>query len=155
YPAIASDSVGNFIVAWLSGPLQDSASYGVFGQRFFASGAPCGAEFRINSYTTSSQTLPAVARDSAGAFVVVWGSYGQDGSRSGVFAQRYDSSGGTVGTEWQVNAYTTDEQRNPRVALDGGGNFVVVWNGKVEDGSGYGVFGQRFSSSGSPLGGEF
>ena len=31
--------------------------------------------------------------------------------------------------EFQVNSFTTDSQRNPAVAIDGQGNFVVVWEG--------------------------
>jgi hypothetical protein len=39
--------------------------------------------------------------------------------------------------------------------MDQAGNFVIVWNGEVKDGSYYGVFGQRYSSNGSPSGTEF
>jgi hypothetical protein len=41
------------------------------------------------------------------------------------------------------------------VDADSAGNFVVVWASLAQDGSGYGIFGQRYSSSGTPLGGEF
>jgi hypothetical protein len=44
---------------------------------------------RINTYTTEQQISPAVAVDAAGSFVVVWASYGQDGSARGIFGQRY------------------------------------------------------------------
>ena len=50
---------------------------------------PTGAEFPVNSYTTSDQGIPAVASDASGNFVVAWSSYGQDGSGIGVFGQRY------------------------------------------------------------------
>jgi hypothetical protein len=40
------------------------------------------------------------------------------------------------------------------VDLDSAGNFVVVWISD-QDGSGYGIFGQRFANDGSRLGGEF
>ena len=35
------------------------------------------------------------------------------------------------------------------------GDFMVVWRGNAEDGFSYGVFGQRFGSSGQRIGGEF
>jgi hypothetical protein len=31
--------------------------------------------------------------DAAGNFVVTWSSYGQDGSGSGIYAQRYNAAG--------------------------------------------------------------
>ena len=40
-----------------------------------------------------SSRSPSVASDASGNFVVVWQSYGQDGSGYGIFGQRYDSAG--------------------------------------------------------------
>ena len=153
-PAVASDSSGNFVVVWQSG-FQDGSNYGVFGQRYASSGAPIGPEFPINTYTTSAQFFPAVASDSSGNFVVVWNSYGQDGSSYGVFGQRYTSTGAPLGPEFRVNTYTTNYQLFPAVASDSSGNFVVAWSSHTQDGSNDGVFGQRYASSGAPLGPEF
>jgi hypothetical protein len=153
-PVVASDSSGNFVVVWESDS-QDGSSRGVFGQRYDSSGAPLGPEFRVNTYTTDSQSSPVVASDSSGNFVVVWTSYTQDGWAFGVFGQRYDSSGAPLGPEFRVNTYTTDSQDDPVVASDSSGNFVVVWQSDSPDGSHEGVFGQRYDSSGAPLGPEF
>ena len=35
------------------------------------------------------------------------------------------------------------------------GGFVVVWRSSGQDGSGEGVYGQRFATDGTPAGGEF
>ena len=86
-----------------------------------------------------------MASDSSGNFVVVWESNNQDGSSSGVFGQRYDSTGAALGPEFRVNTYTTDLQRFPAVASDSSGNFVVVWK-SYQDGSNYDVFGQRYGA---------
>src|SRR6185503_20432602 len=98
---------------------------------------------------------PAVAADAAGNFVVVWASYLEDGSLYGVFGQRYAGAGTALGSEFRVNTYTTGAQTFPSVAADAAGNFVVVWHSNGQDGSSFGVFGQRYSSSGTPLGPEF
>jgi hypothetical protein len=37
-----------------------------------------GGEFQVNTYTTGSQSDPAVAAAADGAFVVVWESWGQE-----------------------------------------------------------------------------
>lgn len=60
-----------------------------------------------------------------------------------------------LGPEFQVNSYTTDDQTYPAIASDAAGNFVVVWTGGGQDGSGKGIFGQRFDAAGNPAGGEF
>jgi hypothetical protein len=168
-PAIGMAPTGEFVVAWTGGTTyggyeQDGSASGVFVQRYDGTGMPAGPEFRANTYTPRIQARPAVAVDGGGGFVVVWesGNYflaSQDGSRTGIFGQRYDASGAPLGTEFQVNTYTTDNQRIPAVAADTAGNFVVVWQSGSyyggQDGSGSGVFGQRFSSTGASVGPEF
>jgi hypothetical protein len=54
-----------------------------------------------------------------------------------------------------VNTYTTDQQEHPSVASDASGNFLVAWQDRFQDGSGRGVFGQRYDSDGAAQGGEF
>lgn len=56
--SVASDSSSNFVVVWNSAS-QDGSGYGIFGQRYDASGAPLGPEFRVNTYTTSTQNTPS------------------------------------------------------------------------------------------------
>jgi hypothetical protein len=99
-PAVAMDAQGGFVVVWQSTP-QDGGGYGVFGQRYDATGAAVGGEFRVNTYTTGNQYISAVAADEVGNFVVVWASYGQDGSNGGIFGQRF---GGLVPAALTVNA---------------------------------------------------
>jgi hypothetical protein len=152
-PEVASDQSGNFVVVWQSEG-QDGDGPGVFGQRFSSTGVPMGGEFRVNSFTTLAQGSPDVAADQGGGFMVVWESAGQDGSDSGIFGQRYSSTGAPLGAEFRVNTYTTGAQRSPAVA-SGVGNFVVTWEGESADDQLLGIRGQRYSSSGVPLGGEF
>ena len=152
-PFVAFDSVGNFVVVWQSS--QDGSDFGVFGQRYASTGVPLGSEFRVNSYTSNGQSLPSVASDGAGNFIVVWDSYTQDGSFDGVFGQRYAASGLPLGPEFRVNTYTTSPQRLPSVAASSSGNFVVVWASHNQYDVSWGIFGQRYAGSGLPLGPEF
>jgi len=62
--------------------------------------------------------------------------------------------GNPMGPEFRVNTYTTSFQASPSVASDSSGNFVVTWAGFAQDGSSIGIFGQRYASSGAPLGPE-
>jgi len=116
-------------------------------------------EFKVNTYTTGAQFRPVVAMDEDGNFVVVWHSNdNRDGDGTGVFAQRYDSSGNPQGSEFRVNTYTVDRQQHPSVAMDSDGDFVIAWQ---SEGGGYGpdnyesIQVQRYDSSGNPQGSEF
>jgi hypothetical protein len=147
-PVVAAAGAGRFIVVWESN-LQDGSGKGVFGQRYDATGAPLGATFRANSFTTGAQEQPAVAADSDGNFLVVWVSPGQDGSAHGIFGQIYDTAGNRFGAEFQVNTYTTGGQFGPAVATTGTHEFVVVWQSVDQDGDDRGVFGQRYDEAGT------
>lgn len=138
---------GGFVAVWESDG-QDGSGKGVYGR------AASSAEFRVNTTTAGDQRDPDVASSSTGAFVVVWTSP-QDGSGDGVFGQLFTSAGAPVGTEFQVNTFTTGTQHEPAVAADGAGNFVVVWSSVDQEGTGTEVFGQRFNSTGVRLGTEF
>ena len=141
YPHVASDPVGNFLVVWSSDG-QDGDGLGVYGRHYDAAGVPQGGEFRVNTWTFSSQQFPDVTADASGAFVVAWQSYLQDGSLNGVFGRTVRASA-APGPEVQMNSYTTGMQTVPAVAADGRGNIVAVWLSE-QDGSGRGVFGRRF-----------
>lgn len=145
-PAVSADSSGNFVVVWASAG-QDGSTWGVFGQRFSPAGSRVGAEFQVNTYTRNYQEDPVVALDDAGNFVVAWQSHpGQDGSYSGIFAQRFAFAGGPVGSEFQVNTFTTSSQFHPSVAAGSSGDFVVAWTGPSQNESGYGILGQRLDT---------
>ena len=70
-------------------------------------------EFQVNSYTTDFQMNAVVAFDPDGEFTVVWASYGQDGSNNGIFARRFNAAGAALASEFQVNSYSTGDQRYP------------------------------------------
>src|SRR4029434_4310587 len=114
---------------------QDGDESGIVGRRYDSGGSPLGTEFQVNSYTTEQQSDPVIAVAPDGNFVVVWSSYGQDGSHFGVFGQRFASSGSSVGTEFQVNTYTTARQIDPAVAIAADGSFAVAWSSYATDGS--------------------
>jgi len=128
---------------------------------------PVGTEFQVNTYTTGSQYQAgrAICHAGDGDFVIVWQSgsieeaIDQDGDASGIFAQRYASSGAPVGTEFQVNTYTSSYQTDPAVCCQSDGDFVVTWSSDFFSGGANtgqrAIRGQRFASAGGPIGTEF
>lgn len=153
-PVISMDATANYVVVWQS-YTQDGSGYGIYAQKYSAAGVAQGTEFKVNTYTTSGQSSPSVARDSAGDFVVAWMSFAEDGSGYGIYVQRYNASGVAQGGEFRVNTYTTNEQRFPSVAIDSTGDFVIAWQSKTQDGSGYGIYAKRYNAGGVAQGSEF
>ncbi|MCP3964611.1 MAG: hypothetical protein GY719_42825 [bacterium] len=162
-PAVALDTDGDFVVVWesLGSAGSDSSSFSIQGQRYASDGSAAGDEIQVNTTTTDAQRLPAVAMDDDGDFVVVWDSQSSSGSDSSSYSvqgQRYASDGSAVATEFQINTYTTGAQRLPAVAMDGNGDFVVVWQSPGSagtDASSYSIQGQRYASDGSAVAAEF
>ncbi|MBA5776303.1 cadherin-like domain-containing protein, partial [Stappia sp. F7233] len=152
-PSVAGLLDGGFIVTWSSD--QDGSFYGIYGQRYTASGAALGPEFQVNIYTTGSQFYSAVAALANGGFIIAWGSSGQDGSDYGIYGQRYNANGIAIGGEFRINTYTPSFQSGPSVTALLNGGFVVTWSSYLQDGSSYGAYGQRFNANGVPVGAEF
>ena len=154
YSKVAMDADGDFVVIWNSAG-QDGSSYGVYAQRYSAAGEVLGGEFKVNTYTSSTQRFSSVAMDADGDFVVTWSSSGQDGSSWGVYAQRYNAAGEALGQEFRVNTFSSGSQLYSTVAMDADGDFVITWSSSAQDGSGYGVYAQRYNAAGQAIGDEF
>lgn len=152
YPAIAMSATG-FVITWTSYG-QDGDNYGVYAQRYDASGVAQGSEFRVSTYTTNIQTGSKIGMDDSGNFVIAWSSYGQDGAAYGVYAQRYNASGVAQGSEFRVSVTTSGEQILSDVSMNGSGSFVIAWDDSVADGADYGTFARSYNSSGTALTGE-
>ncbi|HEY9080496.1 calcium-binding protein, partial [Magnetovibrio sp.] len=154
--SIAALLDGGFVVTWNSDG-QDGDGNGVYGQRFTASGATVGAQFRINTTTLADQDSSSVASLSDGGYVVAWESFRQDHpvTGNGIYGQRYDVNGNAAGSEFLINTYITDDQATPSVAGLSGGGFVVVWQSNGQDSDGLGIYAQRFNADGSANGTEF
>ena len=146
---------GGFVVVWSDYSNSLDGSGAVFmGASLTPTDAPVTGDFLVNTTTATDQNQGSVGAVGTG-FVVTWTSYQQDGSGSGVYAQRYDATGAAVGGEFQVNTYTPNDQISSKVVDLGDGSFVIVWTSNGVVGSGYNISGQRYDSDGNAVGGEF
>ncbi len=156
--AICQAADGDFVVVWQSsspyGGNPDISHRGIFAQRYASSGAAIGTEFQVNTYTTGLQVDPAVCCPPDGDFVVTWTNGPIVFSPTGfVSGQRFSSSGTAIGTEFQVNSYTSNLGFNSDVCCAADGDFVVVWDEFTYFPAL--VLGQRYDSAGSPQGPPF
>lgn len=152
--SVASDPAGNFVVTWSSKD-QDGNNWGIYAQRYNAAGVAQGSEFLVNTTTAKEQVQSSIAMDDDGNFVIAWSSKDQDGDGWDVYAQRFNASGARQGSEFRISTETSKDQLGPSVSMDASGNFVVTWSSNEQDGNKWGVYGQRFDSTGIALDGEF
>jgi len=125
----------------------------IFTQLLYTSCEFQDTNFRVNDDTGSSAQLRSdLALNRKGNFIVVW----QD-KREGdydIYAQRFDSSGDFLDTNFKVNDNIGNSLQNfPKVDSDSLGNFVVVWQDKRngdED-----VYAQVFNEGGEKTGENF
>lgn len=110
-------------------------------------------EFRVNTTTTGDQRGASMAMAPNGDFIVVWTNVPD----SSVYFRRYNAAGSPIGPERKANtnpvvtSFGVPADNAPTVAIDGSGNFVIVW-ARANDGSGRGIAFQRFNSSDAPIG---
>lgn len=102
----------------------------------------------VNTTTRNAQFASDNATNAGGESVVVWTDV-YNGSDWDIRAQRYNSFGGKIGPE-NIVAYTTLQESDPSVAIDGQGRFVVTYMQQV--GTDTNVLAQRFDSNGNILG---
>jgi hypothetical protein len=160
FPEVGVDEDGNFVVVWSSwgSPGSDDSYRSIQGQRYGSNGQRVDGQFQVNTFTTLDQRSPAVAMNAAGAFVVVWQSYGSPGSDrwdDSIQGRYYDSDGSPVGEQFQVNSFTTNGQYTPAVGMNADGAFVVVWKSMGSygnDDSSWSIQGRAFNSAGVPVG---
>ena len=145
---------GEYVVVWRSMGQDSGATQGVYMRRFDANSVAQSAETLVNTTVAGDQAEPDIAMDAAGGFVIVWSGQGS-GDSDGIFMQRYDQLGNPLGGETLVNSFTTGDQLQARIAMDDAGNYVVIWRSAGQDGTTYGVYGQRFNAAGVAQGSEF
>ncbi len=153
-PDIAYDSSGNLVAAWASRN-QDGSDWGVYVQRYNASGVAQGTTFAANSTTNNSQTMPDVAIDPTGGFLVAWQSFGQDTSGWGIVARRFTVTGAPDDTEFVMNNITAGHQTNVSVAFGSDGSLLATWTSAGVTGAGWEILARSYSAIGAADGVSF
>ncbi|MDQ3990737.1 MAG: hypothetical protein M3245_00290 [Actinomycetota bacterium] len=118
-PQVAMDPGGNAVVVWRR---YDGANSRIQARARSASGALSGVQ-TLSAAGRMAQH-PQVAVDLAGNAVVVWERY--DGANWRIQARRRSASGGVLSAVQTLSPKGEDDFY-PQVAVDGGGNAVVVW----------------------------
>ena len=150
-PCLVMGADGGFVV-W------QNAAAGVDGERVMIQRLNTdmigeGGAVRVGLALAGNEERPRVAMLADGGCVVVWES-GPRASRD-VHVRFVNADGTFNGGEIVANTFGAGIQEDPTVAVLSDGSAVVVWSSVGQDGSGAGVYGQRFTAAGVKVGGEF
>jgi hypothetical protein len=129
-PVVGISENGSFAVAWYDrrDKTSDIMNYDIYAQRFDSTGNMLGSNFKVNEEESSDyrQIDPSIAMDSTGNFIITWRDYRND--PSDIFAQRYNSNGNMIGTNFLV---TDDDgssgQAYPSISMTNSGTYVITW----------------------------
>ena len=111
--------------------------------------------FALSGGSTGQEHQGQVFGLSDGGFLGFWSSGAVDGNSNGIAARKYNSQGQPVSQEVLVNTHTGGSQHGLRVTELANGNILTVWESDLQDGSGFGVFGQIFDTDLNKVGSEF
>jgi hypothetical protein len=143
-PSIAMNTLGCFLVAWDGDPKRASED-NIYARFYHPNGQARGEPFLVNVIVAGTQQWPQAAINDANEFVLVWEHDTGDPNAAAteIAARRFDHNGVPMGSQFQLNTHTLDQQRYPDVAMFRDGSFLTTWESNGQDGSGYGIFARR------------
>ncbi len=147
-PKVAMDSSGNFVVTW-EDDTDGNGYYQVLARGFTASGVQRLATFTVNSVADGQQLSPAIGMNAAGDFVVAWEDDQDSNGSYQILARGFNASGSQRFADRTVNSVAEGQQRHPALAVDGSGNFVVVWEDDQDGNGSYQILARGFTASGA------
>ncbi len=153
-PSVGIDGSGNFIITWRAEVSSENDDDNIYAKRYTFNGTASGSTFRVNDVEDSADVnrQPCIAVNSKGNVIISWVDR-RENYKSDIYAQRYSSDGSAEGQNFKVNKYVENaKQYRPHSAVDGQGNFLIVWQ---FDNDSLGVYAQRYDQNGDPLGDNF
>lgn len=121
-PQIAALNDGGYVVVWNSFA-QDGDSYGVYGQRYSASGEAVGGEFLVNEGITQNRQWNAVVKGTLdGGFMV----FCENFNGAGIYRRIYDANGNALSLFSKVAGISSAYSLQSVAFLDTG-NYVLAW----------------------------
>lgn len=150
-PSITALAGGGWIVVWEKRVASTRDT--IFQQQFDADGNPVGSETTVLSTSQNDARNPQVTALDDGGWLVTYEGSGT-GDTYGIFQIRYDSTGSVDSGPTLINSTTTDIQLEPHVTVLTDGGWIVAWSSYAQDGSGFGVYQQRYDRFGNAVASE-
>ena len=153
-PRIVGLTNSNFVIVWESEDQTDNNLVGIWAKIYNNLTIPICWDFNVNTHQNGNQVALQIAPLHFGKFVIVWQSDSdQDGDKTGIFQQAYNSDCTRLGIETQVNTITTGEQKVPSLITLPNGDWWVTWYSEITNNvnleNRYDLMGQRYYSTGA------
>lgn len=150
--AVSMNDEGYAVVAWAAPDELPASAYMTVQAQVYLGGEALGAPLVVAAESAADRMdgSVAVAMREDGGYVVAW--WQDHGIRARIVAPN-----GTPGAEFDVSTRDyalPDSRRNPAIATQLDGGFVVVWSANDSTTEGRDVFARRFAADGSALSGE-
>ena len=120
-PQIVSDASGNALAVWYQ---SDGIRYNIWSNRYTAGGG-WGTAQLIEIEDLGNAYNPQIGMDASGNAIAVWEQY--NGIKMNVRANRYTAGVGW-GTTQTIASNNLQDQQNPKIAIEPGGNAIMVWH---------------------------
>ena len=117
---------GDFVVVWEDNT-DGNRFYQMKARGFDADGDERIAQFTVNSRADGQQKDPAIGMSPDGYFFIVWSDDKEDDGQWQIWGRGFYPDGVQRREDFNINDFNDGQQRDAEVALDGFGNFVVVW----------------------------
>lgn len=151
---IAMNGAGQHVIAWESWA-QDGDGYGIYAQRFNASGAKVGTEIHVSENTAGDQKDSSVGIAEDGSFAIAWiddNRVNQPATPPSVLVRQYNSSGVPLRSADVVSAPATRGQASyTSLGMEPGGTFLVAWRDLAATTNWTDLYGRRYSMDTMPV----
>lgn len=149
---VAVNDLGEFIVTSTTDTYHDvlypDRSPKIMMHRYNSDGTPKSGAAQVNAAGSGFHGDSKIGLADDGSFTVAWRRTTSDETNSEIFWRGFRPDG-TPKTSFHqgVNTFTTGFQDSPALAVNADGSFVVAWESQNQDGSGDGVYAQRFAGN--------
>ena len=152
--AIEINDNNHMVIAWVKeGPGFEKSLY----LKSYPANGAASTEILIHTMTQEYDYFGAVdiGIDNLGNFVIAWdaGNFHTTNWKE-VYSQRFDVNGNALSGITQVNSYMIGGQDQTKIAMNGNGDYVIVWESNTpEDTTRDAVYSQRYNAAGIAQGG--
>ena len=138
---VAIDANGNAIAVWH----QNDGRTNIYTNRYTASTGLWGTAALLETNNTGFAYNPQIAIDADGNAIVVWWQY--VGYPSNIWSNRYTASTDSWSGAARIESNTAGNAIEPQIAIDDGGNAVVVWQQYDDVADRYDIWSNRYTAS--------
>jgi len=149
-PDVGMADNGDFIVTW-EDDADGNGSYQIRARGFLANKSQKWAEKTVNSVATGQQYAPVIGVAANGDYVIAWQDDQNDDAVYEIAARGWLANETQRFAQIFCHATLTGQQRDPDIAIDDTGRFIVAWEDDSDSNGSYQVRARGFTATGTQL----